>query len=108
MSDNEEQRNRNNIKYSNLGTKEDPITRSEYNARQKMCPKCLRSNAAVRNTFLREDLGSIGVFAGTFGLFGGLPGAAMGGALGFCNYLYLPVRYTCKFCGATFLVNKWF
>ena len=103
MSDYEEK----GLPYSNAGTKDDPILRSEYNARNKMCPKCLKSYAAERNTVLREDLGSIGLLSGMGAVFGGPPGAAIGGALGWVNYLTMPVRYTCRFCGASFLVNKW-
>ena len=55
MSDREEK----GLPYSNEGTKDDPILRSEYNARNKMCPKCLKSYAAERNTFIREDLCSL-------------------------------------------------
>ena len=106
MSDNEE-REEQKLPYSNAGTREDPILRSEYNARKKMCPKCLKSYAAKRNTFLREDLAAIGAGAGLGGLYASLPGAAVGGICGFAAYLFEPVRYTCIFCGASFLVNKW-
>ena len=105
MSDNENEDTK--VPYSNQGTKEDPISRSEYNARHKMCPRCLKSWAAERNTFIREDLACIPTVAGIGAACGGPAGAAVGGLVGWGCYLFAPVRYTCKFCGASFLVNKW-
>jgi hypothetical protein len=102
MTENEE-----NKPYSNTGTFKDPILRSEYNARNKMCSKCLKSWAAERNTIMREDLGHIGIFSAAGAVAGGPPGAAVGGLIGWTSYLFVPVRYTCKFCGASFCVNKW-
>ncbi len=94
--------------YTNQGTKDDPILRSEYNARNKMCPKCRKPFAAERNKIVREDFAVIGAGAGVGAMLGGPPGAAVGGLCGWVGYLFSPVRYTCKFCGASFLVNKWF
>ena len=105
MSDNEDNQEKFGP-YSNTGNKDDPILRSEYNARKKMCPKCLRAHAAERNTLLREDLASFVTFTAC-GAYLGPAGAAVGGAVGYATYLFSPVRYTCKFCGASFLVNKW-
>ena len=102
MSDNEEF-----PRYSNEGTQNDPITRAEYNARKKMCAKCLKPWSAQRNTIMREDLGVIGTGAGIGAMMGWPPGAAVGAACGWFGYLITPVRYTCKHCGASFCVNKW-
>ena len=100
MSDN------NKLKYSNSGTEKDPITRSEYNARKKMCPACFQPEAAKRNKFYREDLGNFAASTG-LGALWGPPGIAVGGAIGGLFYLITPVRYTCIYCGASFCVSKW-
>ena len=56
---------------------------------------------------MRDDFGNIGIGAGLGFYVGGPPGALAGAAFGYVGYLFSPVRYTCKFCGASFLVNKW-
>ena len=95
------------LPYSNTGTKEDPILRSEYNAKNKMCPECLNSNAAerkeyIKNNILKRMVGVVGL-----GILLGPIGLAVGGGAGLGGYLYMPDEYTCKFCNASFLVRKW-
>ena len=93
--------------YSNSGTKDNPISRSEYNARKKMCAKCKKPYGAERNTIIREDYLVFGAGTGFGFMMGGPPGAAVGAACGFFGYLISPIRYTCKYCGFSFCVNKW-